>query len=336
MERERIALYDNIRAVLIILVVVGHFVDGLTAGSAAFRSLFLFIYTFHMPLFLFLSGLFQKDSGALSRAFGLVCVGFAVKITVSLVQLLIGWSAGFSLLSDAGISWFPFTLAVYTVAGQVLRRVDKRFLLALSLALGCFVGYDGTIGDYLYLSRTVVFYPFFVLGQMCSRDRLARISRRPELRLGGLAVLVLWAGLCWFARERTYVLRGLFTGRNPFGTAFYPWGAAWRALCYGISAATGAALICVTPSRRLPVLSAYGARTLQVYYWHLPVQELLQYLGVGALCASRPGKVLWLACAVGVALLTGTKPFSFPVRQILRWARPAEDRVQTEKTASPR
>lgn len=336
MEKERIALYDNVRAVLICLVVVGHFLDDYTAGSGAFRSAFVFIYAFHMPLFIFLSGLFQKDSGTLARTVGLICVGFALKITFTLVRLLLGWNVSFSLLGDDWIPWFMFTLAAYTASGWVLRSFDKRFLLVFSILVGCFVGYDSTIGDQLYLSRIVVFYPFFVLGQMCDREKLEAVSEKRWLRLAGLAVLSIWAALCLFAREQIYTLRPLFTGRNPFSVneLFLPWGCGWRLLCYGISAVTGFALICVTPSRRLPVVSAYGARTLEIYYWHGPVRNIFNYFGIYTLCATRSGKLIWLACAVGTTLLTGTKPFSFPARQILRWSQPVESKTRTEKIVS--
>ena len=57
---------DNAKFVLILLVCLGHFsrVVVVTADSPAMRSLFLFIYAFHMPLFFFLSGLFARRERA--------------------------------------------------------------------------------------------------------------------------------------------------------------------------------------------------------------------------------------------------------------------------------
>ena len=235
MRRDRIYLYDNMRAILILSVVIGHYIDNYTADSDAFRGLFLFICSFHMPAFIFLSGLFQKDRWELSRVLGFVFIGFALKITTSLVSLLLGWRVSLSLLQDPSVPWFMFALAGYITMSHVLRGVDKRFLLIFSVLLGCFVGYDDSIGDWMYLSRLVVFYPFFILGQMCEREKLTAFSRRPAFRLGGLAVLALWGAVCMLAPDTVYPLRRLFTGRNPFGAQFYPWGFAWRALCYGIT-----------------------------------------------------------------------------------------------------
>lgn len=58
---DHIALWDNLKFLLILLVVVGHFADFFTAESNSFRALFLFIYSFHMPMFFFISGLFFSE-----------------------------------------------------------------------------------------------------------------------------------------------------------------------------------------------------------------------------------------------------------------------------------
>ena len=48
----RIALWDNLKFILITLVVAGHFADQLTDYSSIYSSIYLFIYAFHMPLFI--------------------------------------------------------------------------------------------------------------------------------------------------------------------------------------------------------------------------------------------------------------------------------------------
>ena len=57
----RIALWDNLKFILITLVVGGHFADTLIDYSKIYSSIFLFIYAFHMPLFIFISGYFHSE-----------------------------------------------------------------------------------------------------------------------------------------------------------------------------------------------------------------------------------------------------------------------------------
>lgn len=64
--RPRVGWVDSARGIGIVLVVAGHALGGLIDSpvgrdAAGFRPLFLAIYTFHMPLFLLLSGLLVPD-----------------------------------------------------------------------------------------------------------------------------------------------------------------------------------------------------------------------------------------------------------------------------------
>lgn len=59
----RIAKWDNAKFLLILLVVIGHFVDLYTKNSASAKSLFLFIYLFISYASVYFSGglIWQTD-----------------------------------------------------------------------------------------------------------------------------------------------------------------------------------------------------------------------------------------------------------------------------------
>ena len=59
--KERIYKFDNVKFLAIMLVVIGHCIGPCYDDSDIFRSGFVFIYSFHMPLFIFISGLFVKE-----------------------------------------------------------------------------------------------------------------------------------------------------------------------------------------------------------------------------------------------------------------------------------
>ncbi len=46
--RERIYLYDNLKFFLIFAVVLGHSLGDFLEGNNLFKSVFIFIYAFHM------------------------------------------------------------------------------------------------------------------------------------------------------------------------------------------------------------------------------------------------------------------------------------------------
>ena len=51
-------LFDNYRAFLIVLVVLGHFIEPSYTETAYLTNLKYFIFAFHMPAFIFISGYF--------------------------------------------------------------------------------------------------------------------------------------------------------------------------------------------------------------------------------------------------------------------------------------
>ena len=67
---------DNVKGFLIICVVAGHFLEsGIDYHSNMCKSLFLFIYSFHMPLFVFASMRFrQRNASAKNLRILQVCM----------------------------------------------------------------------------------------------------------------------------------------------------------------------------------------------------------------------------------------------------------------------
>lgn len=320
--QNRIYLYDNLKFVLIVLVVLGHFINGYTTSSRMFSGLFQFIYAFHMPLFLFISGHFHKNNKPFLKIFSLCCIGFVIKIVLALFTLIVNHSApSFSLLSDHGLPWYMFVLAAHTLISYLCRNMNKRFLMIMAILLACFVGYDAQTRDYLYLSRILVFYPFYLLGEMIPQDGLLRIHGCKWAKAFGLIPLGAWIFLCFFRLDAVDYLLPLFTGRNPFfvNAIFEKWGFLYRLACYAITLVVGFAVFCLIPNRQFPIVTHFGSRTLQVYFWHWPVLMIFNKLGIGAfLCSSPLGKLCWLLCGVTVTCLLSLKPFGFPVTTIIK------------------
>lgn len=52
--------FDNAKFILIFLVVFGHLMQPFVADYDSVHILYIFIYTFHMPAFILISGYFAK------------------------------------------------------------------------------------------------------------------------------------------------------------------------------------------------------------------------------------------------------------------------------------
>lgn len=58
--KQRDYLFDNYKALLIILVVIGHFIEPAYKNNTLLYTLKWLIFSFHMPAFIFISGYFSK------------------------------------------------------------------------------------------------------------------------------------------------------------------------------------------------------------------------------------------------------------------------------------
>ena len=319
-EKERVALWDNAKFFLIASVVIGHFAGSYTGESAVYRSIFLFLYSFHMPAFFFISGLFHKDKNIPQKVAAYLGLYLAFKGTFWLVDKAFGLKPEFWLWGDDKLPWFMFAMAVFILLTRLLKRADKRIVLAVSVALACAGGYFASVGDFLTLSRILVFYPFYVVGTMCDHASLERFASKKGVRVGAIVILVLWAAACYFHLDELYMLRPLFTGRNAYAADIRTFGFLWRLLCYAIAIIAGGAFIFACPVGKRRIITVGGARTLQICFWHYVIRNILVDAGVGKLFVESGviGRAAWIALGAAVTLLCVVKIFAFPTEYILK------------------
>lgn len=327
--KDRIALFDNVKAFLIVCVVVGHFVDQITSEYTSMRAVFIFIYTFHMPLFLFLSGLMHRPYKAgipfqRNRFISFILVYLAYKVVISVTQLILNGETSFSLLSASGIPWFMFTLAAYELIAYLIQDVHPAILLPISVLVSMFVGLDSSVKDYLVLSRTVVFLPFFLAGYYLKPEQILKIAGKWYVKLISALVAVGYALLCWFRTDTVYKLRMLFTGRNPFSSianTIPSIGAPFRLLALLLSATVGFAILCAAPNIRIKGITAMGNRTLQPYFWHRPLLYVIEYFAcfewMRNALGDRAAVILFVLMAIALTVVLSLPVFRHPISEIL-------------------
>lgn len=208
-----------------------------------------------------------------------------------------------------------FALAAFYVIGYALRYQNKLLILGFSTLIACFVGFDKAIGDYLYLSRIIVFFPFFWLGTMVSSDQILvhrNTSYWKKFSLA-LAILVGLGFICHHMIQEVYFFRGFFTGRNPFPPTLWSMGPMLRLLCYGITIALSWSIIVIIPKFKIPLISTFGARSLSVYFWHYTVVALLvHHVSMSQLAKTPLGLIVMIMLSLFIVLLFSVKLFDLP------------------------
>ncbi|MBQ3285815.1 MAG: hypothetical protein IJH40_09280 [Ruminococcus sp.] len=322
--RPRIFKFDTVKLLVVVLVVVGSFAEEFTDRSDMFRSWFIFVNSFTAPLYIFLSGLFQKkfEKGQrpnLHKISFYLILGYILKIGIFLLRRWNGEDIGLDMFGGATIEWYFFVIVMYTVTVWLFKGVHRYILLIGSLILGVVAGFL-PLGDEFYLMRYFVFLPFYIAGYNLTPARVRRFSHRLNVKLAGAAFLIIYFVLCFREREIIYPLRMLFTGRNPYsivpieGCTFYH-----RLLCYGISAVMIISVIACIPNRKVPILTHMGRNTLAVLFWHYPLVLLLWHIGAFDMLLPL-GDPLWkvtvITIAIVTALILALSIFSWPLNKL--------------------
>ena len=269
---ERFDKLDNLKLLLIFLVVLGHAADLYANVSHATGMMRFIIYTFHMPLFLFVSGLVSKRN-VTQRRYSHIATYLGLYIFIKVINFAANWATAgvlprVTVFADSGEPWYAFCLFAFGFLTIVFEKLKPVYVLIFSVLLACLAGYDTSIGDAFCLSRIIVFYPFYYLGYWLDSRKVCAFFSKKWLIPVALAILAAAVAATIIFYDDRMELKFLFTGRNSDQIAMLPpysWGFAWRLLCYAVSVLVGGAFFVLVPGVRLGFLTKVGARSVQIY-----------------------------------------------------------------------
>ncbi len=324
----RIYLYDNVKAVLIFMVVTGHFFTSHTEDFRLANVLFTFIYSFHMPAFIFVSGLLKKEYNEDSKIYRikilqLITAGYLLKICISFTRYIIYGTTSFKLLTEEGIPWYLFVLAYYEIIVYLIRGLNRHNVFIISILVAMFAGYDNSLGDYLCLSRAIVYLPFYLAGYYLTPEKILNFTRKLYIRITSAVIMISYIILCITKTGFFYKYRRLFTGRNSFSTLngiIKDCGFDDRLFVMVLAGILTLTLIGILPDKKLPVITNVGSKTLQIYFWHRIIiyfienieiyERLTEALGV------TTGKYTYLLLSVVLTLILTLPIFAHPTKGI--------------------
>lgn len=204
---QRSLLIDVLRGLSIALVVLGHTDEGTLHrywwnGSMTGYRLKFFIYSFHMPAFFFVSGIFlcasvQKRGGwrfTIEKLRTMIypyllwaCIYAPIPIYYSKILRSppISWGVFSGDMATGSYSWFLPTIFFTVIVGMLLRRVPMPLLFALSSLVSFYWPVTGLV----FVDRGLKHLPFLVVGMWVGRS-FERVEKLPAgLAAAGAAVL---------------------------------------------------------------------------------------------------------------------------------------------------
>ncbi|MCH4332666.1 acyltransferase family protein [Staphylococcus haemolyticus] len=197
MDTKRDYFFDNARAILIFLVVFGHMIQPYTSESKYLSALYLLIYSFHMPSFLFISGYFAKHLDKphyLENVAKKLIAPYAIFYAFfSIYYFVTGKSDAIQMdpFNPVFALWFLLTLFCFHVILVIVRRYKAYYVLPVALIISILAGFSDDIDGYMSISRTIVFFPIFYVGYLTTRAH-TQLLRNKKLRLISIIVLIIF------------------------------------------------------------------------------------------------------------------------------------------------
>ncbi|WP_406058234.1 acyltransferase family protein [Streptomyces sp. NBC_01077] len=311
--------FDNAKYLAILLVALGHILPVVVEGSRATRTLYMFVYFFHMPVFVLVSGYLSRSYTGRPDQLKRLLTGVALPYVVFEVvyTLLIQYGTGsdrpISLLHPSYLMWFLLALFLWRVTAPFWSVV--RWPVAVSIAIAALATVTPGLGGALDLPRVLQFLPFFVIGLRMRPEQFRALRRRP-VRVAS-AVFLAASLVVTYKVTHSIPLNWLYRSRSvqDLNAELVP-GLMWAGLLFVFTLLLTAAFLSLVPGshRWFTVL---GAGTICGYLLHGILIRTGQYAGVFEELEwlnTPAGRVVTTLAMVAVMTLLCTPP----VRKLMK------------------
>lgn len=173
--KERDFYFDNIKSLMIFLVVLGHFLELGLYNNDIFKMIWFAIYLFHMPIFIFVTGYYTKCNQLnIEKAVKNYLIPYIVfslllyffRMTILNENIII------TILNPQYAMWFLLSIFSYKIIYNGVYKIPRLFEISIILAV--IIGFDKSVTNFGALSRTIVYFPFFIAGTRFKKESLIR------------------------------------------------------------------------------------------------------------------------------------------------------------------
>lgn len=250
------------------------------ADSNTINAVYTWIYIFHMPAFIFLAGFFAKGIGDMKYVWNLfkkILIPYLIfQLVYTFYYFGIGkpdWDS--SILDPQWSLWFLVSLFSWHMLLIVFKKIPMGFSISAAVLVGITAGYFGEIGQTLSLSRTLVFFPFFLTGYFLTVSHVM-VVKKHFMKIAAVAVMAMFFGLVYFMPD-------IDTGWLLASQSYSDLGAdneggIIRFTVYIAATLMTFSIFTFVPTQNLGWITGLGAKTLYVYLLHgFIVQFLRQF-----------------------------------------------------------
>ena len=317
--KERVAYLDNARYWVMLLVVIGHSLTQFGTMDSA-RAVYVWIYAFHMPFFVLISGYtarrYMGDARQVRRIVSTLVVPYLiVETTLQLIErAYTGEPSPMMILSPQWLAWFLAALFVWRLTTPIWRALKYPITtsIVISLTVGLF-----EIPNVLSLPKILGFLPFYVVGMHMSREWFERLTVR-SIRIVSAIVLIVAFLICYrysAGWETDWLLWKQRYDEAPLSATPLE-GITQRAELLVVGFVLTFAALSLVPKRR-SITTQLGGRTFYSYLLHGYVIMFLNFQFGLFENIEQFGVVAVIGCIVGSTILANLLMMAF-VAKIFR------------------
>ena len=285
---------DNLKFILIFFVVLGHFAH-LNREIPIFGLINNIIYSFHMPLFIFVSGYLSKNivqqrKEEVYRILYIYIVFEVLNIVFSKLTLIGCGST--SIFYPSCQNWYILGIFFWRLFLPYFNLFQKKISLITAVILAFVIGFYEEFNTFLGLYRIIYFMPFFVLGSYCNDINL---FKHKYIRFRYLFFTILFLSFTTIivlsinGRDLNYAIAYAFTPSKgyaslSFNLLFLRFGL--RIIGFVTSIVISFCFLFLVPNKKT-FFSHYGRYTLNVYVLHMffvwPINWLFEHFNLPVL-----------------------------------------------------
>lgn len=314
MVKERNYLFDNYKVFLIYLVVLGHFVSPSFHETGFLLAVKWFIFAFHMPAFMFVSGFFSKKEKPVLELVQKLLIPYIIfELLYYVTYLAIGKETEVAILYPKFTLWFLLSLFWYKLISKVLfkLKISPTVIIVGSVIIGMLWACIDKKGSFLTNQRAVYFFPYYLLGMYMNTEHVEKLR-------SGVWKKVAWgiivAFILFLAFEPVHKAMSISVtyGRYSYHSLGFdiPYGLFIKGCCYVGGFLLTLAFLAIMPSKQTK-LSWIGPNTLAVYLFHGLFFKIIETKTTILEDLNTPisNLVLLLVCGI-ITYIFALKPFN--------------------------
>ena len=328
--KERDLTLDGIKLILIFLVVLCHFTQNSRYDNEVTTSIYTWVYAFHMPLFVMLSGYFFKGE----------CVEKINKSNLKILEPLLIYHTIFTLMSTRSLHdftinilifepspmWYIVSLIFWRYIAFYINNVANRWdMLRATIGIGLSIVLMTivflTLNKFeciLSLMRTFMFLPFFMIGFYMNEDTLADLRKTSSKVIFSILGILTTVGIIRYAGPKLCAIEFMKDGvlglQHKLGTTLT------ATILYKYMVWCSSLIYCLTiiSINHIPTnVAKYGQYTMFIFCTHVVLYPIMSNF-VSNVWWGIIVTVVYLIVALHIASSKYSKFFLHPITTVLQ------------------